>query len=156
MRVKAAAVPEPQGQKKRRSRLAAREEASVDTRKRAGASAQGAAGGWVGAGKAPPGPSDGVPAPGVATKTKPGLERKQNICEHGGRKRVCTECQGSGVCEHKCIRSKCKKKECHGSQLCEHKRLRSYCKECKCSQVCEHTRSRARATSAIRHCEPAF
>jgi hypothetical protein len=41
---------------------------------------------------------------------------KNGNCEHGKRKNICKECNGSSICEHEKLKSLCK--ECGGSELC--------------------------------------
>jgi hypothetical protein len=52
----------------------------------------------------------------------------------------CVACKGTGVCEHKRIRSRCV--DCGGNQICEHRRLRETCIECGGARICEHRRIR--------------
>jgi len=68
--------------------------------------------------------------------------REKCKCEHGRRRNLCKDCEGTSICNHNRIKSSCK--ECGGTSICNHNRLRSQCKECGGSQICNHNRIRSK------------
>jgi len=97
--------------------------------------------------------------------------RKRKRCPHGRERSRCSECDGSGLCEHKqqitscaicnqCIHGihKYRCSVCDGRHLCEHDQVKYQCKKCKAARElheevtpthdrnknCPHGRARSR------------
>jgi len=93
--------------------------------------------------------------------------KKQRTCIHNIKKQNCKECGGGSICEHKKIRTTCKKcikkctlcnknkslsefyrtnnkcKDCCKKKAtCIHNKRKTYCKECKGGGICEHDKIR--------------
>ena len=76
-----------------------------------------------------------------------GLKVGGSICEHKKIRSTCKKCKGGELCEHEKIRSRCKK--CGGGFICEHNNYRSQCKKCGGVSICEHNINRI----ACRRCK---
>lgn len=63
-------------------------------------------------------------------------------CDHGRRKSLCVECNGSQTCDHGRRRTLCP--DCGGSQLCRHGKHKSHCVECEGPHVCDHGKRKDR------------
>jgi hypothetical protein len=72
---------------------------------------------------------------------------KYRCSKTGIRKRLCTHCDGSSICEHKKLRSRCR--DCKGSQICEHDKRRIRCTICDPTSAFVET-SRSRCNAALK------
>ena len=92
--------------------------------------------------EANPVPANPVPKVVVSKNRSQSRHRK---CEHGKRKNLCKQCNGSALCKHQ--RQKLHCKECRPitcKAYCEHNKQRSRCQLCGGSGICKHGREKYR------------
>ena len=84
------------------------------------------------------------PVPKVVV-SKNRSQSRHRKCEHGKRKNLCKQCNGSALCKHQ--RQKLHCKECRPitcKAYCEHNKQRSRCQLCGGSGICKHGREKYR------------
>eukprot|EP00961_Rhodomonas_salina_P282964 3824179-Rhodomonas_salina.2 len=83
----------------------------------------------------------------VIVPQTPDPKPQRSRCPHNRQRSKCVQCGGSGVCEHKHLRTTClacKDAGTGGSMICDNHIRRAGCKECGGSAICEHGRQKVK------------